>query len=296
MALFKVIFDKAGDDSFFMVDTLIKTQPLQLHQWLENRYELISLLGYGGCSRVYGAIDHQSAGYLRVAIKVLRTDLTIRQNTLAEEYEKLQRIRHINVVQVFGISQQNLFFVMELLEGRSLSQLIGYYQQQGGLPRHWALLLTRQLISALTTLHRAGLIHRDLKPGNLFFNKQDGQLKIIDFGMAQEKEMQYAGHYSSKSMDALTPVYASLEMLSGADADARDDIYSAGCVIYEMLTGRHPFDRLSADQAAVLNLVPEPIEWLSQAQWHVLSKSLVLNRENRVADISEFSSVFEMLQ
>jgi len=269
--------------------------PFLPHQRLAERYELIKVLGSGGCSIVYLAIDHQVREHHispYVAIKVLRPELHYAPEVLCafqQEYSKAQRLIDPAVVKIhdFHQEEETAFLVMEALEGRTLGQLFRQYVGCG-VPMTWSFLIIEQLLAAVRAIHRKQWIHYDLKPGNLLLSKQDNRLKILDVGLACEQKK----NIQALPLEAITPAYASLEMLQGAPADQRDDIYSVACVIYELLSGKHPFDRLSASQACKANKIPEPIPGLTQRQWKVLKKALAFYREDRLPSIEAFQKGF----
>jgi len=177
---------------------------------------------------------------------------------------------------------------MELLRGESLEHVVRANPK--GMPWTRVAPAIEQLCNALDYAHSEGIVHSDIKPSNLFLT-DSMVLKVLDFGIAAP--MRSADTASSETLlnprrlGAVAPRYSSLEMFLGKDADPSDDVYSAACVIYELITGKHPFQGLETPRAAELNLKPEPVKVLSRAQNKVLSKALNFRRKDRTATIAE---------
>jgi serine/threonine protein kinase len=146
------------------------------------------------------------------------------------------------------------------------------------------------MADALGHAHKKNIVHSDFKPGNVFIDK-NGEVRVLDFGIAcaigrSDKDHQDATIFNARSLGAMTPAYASLEQLQNRDPDPRDDIYALACVSYELLTGKHPFGRLSAEKALEVNLQAKPIAKLSRRQWKGLQKALSF--QQRTATTQEF--------
>jgi serine/threonine-protein kinase len=206
---------------------------------IEGRYEVESVLGEGGMGSVY-AVRHRALDK-RFAMKVMRADLA-KQGELAARFIQEARataaIGHPNIVQItdFGALPSGApYFVMELLDGTPLSKLI---RKGGPLPARLAVRILMQTASALAAAHAAGVIHRDLKPDNIHVTKSDA-VKILDFGVAK---MAGAGRLTRTGMVFGTPHYMSPEQASGGEVDHRADMYALGIIMYEMFTGKVPFE------------------------------------------------------
>jgi serine/threonine protein kinase len=270
---------------------------------LKGRYELEAELARGGMGIVYKALDRENSEFKDrssfVAIKVLgdefkRHPLAIK--ALAREAKKALKLAHPNVVTVYNFTRDggNVFIVMELLEGRSLDQVLKS-DGESGLPLARVVEIVRSLGEALCYAHEQGIVHADFKPSNAFITN-DGGVKVLDFGIAR------AAHTSVKAGDktlfdvsqlnALSPAYASLEMHLGQPPDVRDDVYSLACVTYELLTGRHPFNRIDAAKARQANLRPVPVRGLPRAKWRALRHALEFECANRTASAAEFVAAF----
>ncbi|WP_444993965.1 bifunctional serine/threonine-protein kinase/formylglycine-generating enzyme family protein [Aliikangiella sp. IMCC44359] len=270
---------------------------------LKKRFILEKVLGAGGMGVVYKAKDlvKVEAGdkdpYL--AIKVLTEEFKEHPEAfiaLQRESRKTQRIAHPNIVNVhdFDKDGDTVFMTMEYLEGKPLDQLIRQYKSTG-LPTDDAMNILKNISRALIYAHDQDIIHSDFKPGNIFVTDK-GVTKVFDFGIA--RAVAKAEHYDDNAEDktifdagdlgALTPSYASYEMLEGMEPDVRDDIYALGCVAYELFTGMHPFNKIPADEAKRQKLKPKRINHITRRQWKAIEKALSFKREDRVPTVKEF--------
>ncbi len=204
---------------------------------LDNRYEILEVIGTGGMAVVYKARCNRLNRL--VAIKVLKRELSqdeeFRRRFHAES-QAVAMLSHPNIVSVYDVSHSNNldYIVMELIEGITLKQ---YLEQKGRLNWREALHFSTQIAKALEHAHSRGIIHRDIKPHNIMILK-DGSVKVADFGIARISSAQ-----NTLTREALGSVhYISPEQAKGGKVDYRSDLYSLGVVMYEMLTGRPPFD------------------------------------------------------
>jgi serine/threonine-protein kinase len=210
---------------------------------VDGRYEVLAVLGEGGMGTVY-EVKHRALGK-RFALKALRKDLTADGEIAArfiQEARTAAAVSHPGLVEItdFGrLESGQVYFVMELLEGQSLAALL---RTGGPLPAARALDIVRQLVHALKAAHDASIVHRDLKPDNIHVGRGDAQrdlVKIVDFGLAKvigSSKLTRAG------MVFGTPHYMSPEQAAGEVVDHRADIYALGIVMYEMFTGKVPFE------------------------------------------------------
>lgn len=157
--------------------------------------------------------------------------------------------------------------------------------------------MVQGLGAALVYAHERNIVHSDFKPGNCFITKE-GVLKVLDFGIARAVKNPGAAEGETTIFDpgklgALTPAYASVEMLEGEEPDTRDDIYALACVAYELLTGKHPFNKIPANKARDSGLSPEPIKSLTRKQWRGLERGLAFARDDRSQSTAEFLEEFE---
>ena len=273
------------------------------HGTLKNRFILQEVLGVGGMGIVYKAKDmlkveaQDSDPY--VAIKVLSDEFKTHPEafiSLQRESRKSQRIAHPNIVNVYDFDRDNttVFMTMEFLDGSPLDQLIRQYKSTG-LPTDDAWNIIKGMSSALSYAHAEKIIHSDFKPGNVFVTKK-GITKVFDFGIARavakvehlDDDPEDRTIFDAGNLGALTPAYASLEMLEGKEPDVRDDIYALGCVAYELFTGQHPYNKVPADEAERQGLKPKRIANIKKNQWKAIEKAIAFRRENRIATVDEF--------
>jgi len=211
-------------------------------QSLGVRYDIKALLGAGGMGMVYRAVDRELQEV--VAIKTLKPDLIASDDTALERFKSeirlARKISHRNVVRTHDLGEaRGLYFItMEFVEGTSLKDLI---HERGRLPVQVMLPIAKQLCRALEVAHDAGVIHRDIKPQNMVVER-DGTLKVMDFGIARLATRPPTQGLTVAGMVIGTPEYMSPEQILGDELDVRADIYSAGVVLYECLTGRLPFE------------------------------------------------------
>ncbi|MFL6606275.1 MAG: protein kinase domain-containing protein [Steroidobacteraceae bacterium] len=263
----------------------VPTEKLAIGQTLSGRYRIERELGEGGMGVVYLVADQHVAGET-FAVKVLKEAL--RQDALAllrEEVHKTRRLSHPNIVDVHSVNVDGtkLYVLMEYLEGKSLQALLD--EEFGrGMPLSHAWPIIKDAGAALGYAHDHNVIHSDLKPANIFVTTL-GKTKLLDFGIARVSRGPLL-HQRSGPL-ALTPAYASCEMLEGREADPRDDVYSFACVIYEMLCGKRPFGELRAAVARETGAHARPLEVLSRRQNAALSKALAFGREDRTGSVEE---------
>jgi eukaryotic-like serine/threonine-protein kinase len=226
---------------------------------IDGRYEVLEVLGEGGMGTVYRA-RHAALGR-SFAIKALRRDLAQDSELAArfiQEAKAAAAVSHPSVVQItdFGaLPSGQPYFVMELLEGRTLSRIL---REQGSLPPERAARIARQVAEALAAAHAVGIIHRDLKPDNVQIAVGAGaheMVKVLDFGLAK---VAGASRLTRQGMVFGTPHYMSPEQAAGEPIDHRVDIYALGVVLYELLTGRLPFEADSFMGVLTKHIYMEP--------------------------------------
>ena len=235
---------------------------------LDDRYEILELIGSGGMANVYKARCHRLNRL--VAIKILKSDLADNadfRRRFRDESRAVAQLSHANIVSVYDVSTsgETEYTVMELIDGITLKQ---YMERRGRMDWRESLHFISQIMRGLSHAHSRGIIHRDIKPQNIMVLR-DGSVKVADFGIAC-----LANASQTLTQEALGSVhYISPEQARGDRIDARSDIYSAGVVLYEMLTGRLPFEGDSAVSVAIQHLssvplaprdidpsIPEPLE------------------------------------
>ncbi|GAA2916314.1 Stk1 family PASTA domain-containing Ser/Thr kinase [Streptomyces thioluteus] len=230
-----------------------------------GRYQLRDLLGEGGMASVHLAYD--SVLDRQVAIKTLHTELG-RESSFRERFRReaqaVAKLTHTNIVSVFDTGEDALdgstmpYIVMEYVEGRPLrSVLDADVKQYGAMPAAKALKITADVLAALEVSHEAGLVHRDIKPGNVMMTKRD-VVKVMDFGIARAMQSGVTS-MTQTGMVVGTPQYLSPEQALGRGVDARSDLYSVGIMLFELLTGRLPFDADSPLAIAYAHVQEEPV-------------------------------------
>ena len=251
---------------------------------LDNRYEILERIGTGGMAVVFKGRDHRLNRL--VAIKILKDDLAKDaefRRRFHDESQAVAMLSHPNIMAVYDVSrsEQVEYIVMELIDGITLKQ---YMQRKGG-PLSWkeSLHFITQIMKALSHAHGRGIIHRDIKPQNIMVLR-DGSIKVTDFGIARLA----SAAQSTLTQEALGSVhYISPEQARGSRIDGRSDIYSAGVVLYEMLTGRLPFEGDTPVSVAIqhINSIPLPPRELNpdipEALEAITMKAMAPKVENR---------------
>ncbi|MGW6547714.1 protein kinase domain-containing protein [Streptomyces massasporeus] len=229
-----------------------------------GRYQLRDLLGQGGMASVHLAYD--SVLDRQVAIKTLHTDLGREQafrERFRREAQSVAKLTHTNIVSVFDTGEDTLdgmttpYIVMEYVEGRPLGSVLDEdVRQQGAMPADKALKITADVLAALEISHEMGLVHRDIKPGNVMMTKR-GVVKVMDFGIARAMQSGVTS-MTQTGMVVGTPQYLSPEQALGRGVDARSDLYSVGIMLFQLVTGRLPFEADSPLAIAYAHVQEEP--------------------------------------
>ncbi|SMF62483.1 Stk1 family PASTA domain-containing Ser/Thr kinase [Streptomyces sp. Amel2xC10] len=230
-----------------------------------GRYQLRDLLGEGGMASVHLAYD--SVLDRQVAIKTLHTELGREQafrERFRREAQAVAKLTHTNIVSVFDTGEDDLgglttpYIVMEYVEGRPLGSVLDEdVRQQGAMPADKALKITADVLAALEISHEMGLVHRDIKPGNVMMTKR-GVVKVMDFGIARAMQSGVTS-MTQTGMVVGTPQYLSPEQALGRAVDARSDLYSVGIMLFQLVTGRLPFDADSPLAIAYAHVQEEPV-------------------------------------
>ncbi|MER0246175.1 protein kinase [Streptomyces sp. HSW2009] len=237
----------------------------QGHSIAGGRYQLQDLLGEGGMASVHLAYD--TALDRQVAIKTLHTELGREQSfreRFRREAQAVAKLSHTNIVSVFDTGEDELggglmpYIVMEYVEGQPLrSVLDADTRQYGAMPADKALKITADVLAALEVSHEMGLVHRDIKPGNVMMTKRN-VVKVMDFGIARAMQSGVTS-MTQTGMVVGTPQYLSPEQALGRGVDARSDLYSVGIMLFELATGRLPFDADSPLAIAYAHVQEEPV-------------------------------------
>ena len=252
--------------------------------------KVLRLIGEGGTARVYLASREGEDEPL--VVKILRREILANRTALArfmEEYALVERIRSRHVARVYshGSSADHAYLVMEFFEGGDLNRRLG----GKALAPSEALRIFRELMMALGNIHEKGILHRDLKPQNIMF-RQDGTLAILDFGIAKQVD----GIDRTHQGEILgTPRYMSPEQVQGKVLDLRTDIYSAGVLLYQMLSGRHLYEGDTAMEVALhhINTPPPGLPDALHVYQRLLDKLLEKDREGRFRNADEVIGFLE---
>ncbi|MER6464651.1 protein kinase [Streptomyces sp. NPDC001228] len=230
-----------------------------------GRYQLRDLLGAGGMASVHLAYD--SVLDRQVAIKTLHTELGREQafrERFRREAQSVAKLTHTNIVSVFDTGEEDLdgstmpYIVMEYVEGRPLGSVLDAdVAQHGAMPADKALKITADVLAALEISHEMGLVHRDIKPGNVMMTKR-GVVKVMDFGIARAMQSGVTS-MTQTGMVVGTPQYLSPEQALGRGVDARSDLYSVGIMLFQLVTGRLPFDADSPLAIAYAHVQEQPV-------------------------------------
>ncbi|MCT2589058.1 protein kinase [Streptomyces sp. N2-109] len=230
-----------------------------------GRFQLQSLLGAGGMASVYLAYD--SVLDRQVAVKTLHTELG-REASFRERFRReaqsVAKLTHTNIVSVYDSGEDEIdgsmvpYIVMEYVEGKPLRTVLDEdVAQFGAMPADKALKITSDVLAALEVSHEMGLVHRDIKPGNVMVTKR-GVVKVMDFGIARAMQSGVTS-MTQTGMVVGTPQYLSPEQALGRGVDARSDLYSVGIMLFELMTGRLPFDADSPLAIAYAHVQEEPV-------------------------------------
>lgn len=270
-------------------------------------YRVLKPLAEGGMGKIY--VGEQTSLGRKVCIKTLRPDNAGDPRVIARferEARAVSALRHPNVAQVYDFGRSGTWFylVMELVEGRTLRALM---DQDAPLPLERACALMTQILSALEEAHASGIIHRDLKPENVLVARlRDGSdlAKVVDFGIARVIDAEFReGHLTGTGLVCGTPGYMSPEQITGDTLDARADVYAAGVVMFELLTGKAPFAAPTLPELLRLHLTVEPPTPsrvtslpLPPAVDALLLHALARDKEQRLGSALEFKRALETLR
>ena len=261
---------------------------------LKGRFHLEKEIGRGGMGVVFLARDERKVEARDrdpyVAVKVLNDEFRRHPDSLIalqRESRRSQSLAHDNIVRVYDFDKDRtiVFMTMEYVDGSDLKTLIRE-RAYNGMPLAKARPLIEGMAWALKRAHGAGVVHSDFKPGNVMVTR-DGVPKVFDFGIARAgKHMgDQVGEqtvFDAGTLGALTPAYASLEMIQGKEPTPSDDIYALGCVAFELLTGRHPFDKVSAEVAMKEGRQPPAVPGLTKRQRQALNDAVAFSGERRL--------------
>lgn len=275
---------------------------------LNGQFQILQKIGSGGMGSVYKAA--QPAMNRMVAVKILHPKLTNRKDLVSRfrrEARAMSHLQHPNTVKVFlygDLEDGSLYIVMEYLEGRNLNQVV---RKEGPLPAERALPILIQVCGALQEAHLQGIIHRDLKPENIFLSTNGGLKdypKVLDFGLAKvtERELRPGSvMLTQEGMVFGTPEFMSPEQAQGKPLDPRSDIYSLAVILYEVLTGKLPFDARTPMEYIQMHVTRTPIplderipdKRFPRGLGDVLNKALEKEPDDRYANAAEFANALK---
>ena len=263
-----------------------------------DRYEIIEELGRGGMGKVYRVEDTKLK--LEVALKLIKPEIASDKKTIERfrnELKTARMIAHKNVCRMFdmGESKESHFITMEFIRGEDLKSLV---RKMGQLSAGQAISIAKQVCDGLIEAHKLGVVHRDLKPQNIMIDKQ-GDARIMDFGIARSIE---GRSITGAGVMIGTPDYMSPEQVDGKETDQRSDIYSLGVILYEMVTGRAPFEGDTALSIAVMQKTETPKapkalnSQIPDALNSVILRCLEKDKQNRYQSAGELCSELENIE
>ena len=298
------LFKTVAGENLTASSALAPNQELSVGVVLKERFVLKETIGRGGMGTVFKALDLRKVEAndreAFVALKVLNLDFRdnpVSLMALQRETKRAQTLSHPNIITVYDFDRDGaqVFMTMEYLQGRPLSDVIRE-MPPGGLAYKPAWPIIEGMCAALAYAHKKNIVHSDFKPGNVFITGQN-EVKVLDFGIATAIGRPDKGGdatvFNARDLGAMTPAYASLEQLREQPPDPRDDIYALACVCYELLTGQHPFRKLSAENALSLDLHPKPIPGLKRNQWKAIQRGLAFKQADRIGSVAEFAKLLQ---
>ena len=261
-------------------------------KYISSRYEIIEKVGNGGMATVYKAKCHVLNRY--VAVKVLKEEFTTDEEFIRRfnvEAQSAAGLTHPNIVSVYDVGHEDgvYFIVMELIQGKTLKQIIN---EDGALPWKWSVNIAIQIASALEAAHKNNIVHRDIKPHNIIIT-EDGVAKVTDFGIAKA--------VSNSTITAFGTTigsvhYFSPEHAKGSFTDAKSDLYSLGIVMYEMLTGRVPFDADTPVSIALKHMQEKAVEPIKLNPSIPFAINQIIVKAMQKNPASRYQSATEMLK
>lgn len=296
----------ATSDASFTDTTVLETgvlhdgpadERLQVGSVLRDRFLLQERVSGGSMGVVYKALDRRLAEVDErnpyVAIKVLSSRLSRNGKALRalqQEAAKGRFLSHRNIVRFMDLDRDDdlYFIVMEWLEGRTLADILDDKRTEK-MPLAKALDIVRQLARALDYAHRRGVVHADVKPGNIIVTPS-GLVKLFDFGVARVRQKEHEGksRFEADLMEANTPAYSSMQVLTGEVPVPADDVFSLACLMYRLVADYRVFGPRNAADAAAEGMEPQRPQGLTDIQWRALKKALAYSRVTRFETPTDF--------
>jgi hypothetical protein len=274
-----------------------KDDQVQVGSVLRDRFMLQERVSGGSMGVVYKALDRRLAeagdASPTVAVKVLSTKLSqsgLALRALQQEAAKGRCLVHPNIVRFIDLDRDDdlYFIVMEWLEGRTLADILDSPDSRS-IDTERSFRIVRQIGKALDYAHRCGIVHADVKPGNIMI-MPNGDAKLFDFGVARvrQKQLDKDPGFDPGVLGLLTPAYSSMQVLTGEKPTPSDDVFSLACLLYRLIAGYRVFGPRNAAEAAEEGMKPQRLEKLSDANWRVLKKALSYSRVARYESMSDF--------
>jgi serine/threonine protein kinase len=301
-------FEPEGDDQFgattvipsgFMPDRSGESR-VQVGSLLRDRFLLQEKISGGSMGVVYKAMDRRlaEAGSKDhwVALKVLSPQLAENGQALRalqQEAAKGRCLVHPNIVQFIDLDRDDdlYFLIMEWLEGRTLADILDS-KDASVIDNKAAFRITRQIGEALGYAHSRGIVHADIKPGNIMI-MPNGDAKLFDFGVARVRQQHSESEFDPGVLGAVTPAYSSMQVLTGEEPVAADDVFSLSCLLYRLLAGYRVFGPRNAAEASQEGMKPQRLKGVNDSQWRALKKGLSYSRVTRFSSVREFITALE---
>jgi hypothetical protein len=299
-----------SDDDQFGATTVIPPDVLPANNSADSRVQAGSVLrdrfllqrkvSGGSMGVVYKALDRRlaeaGADQTSVAIKVLSPQLAEDGHALRalqQEASKTRCLVHPNIVRFIDLDRDDdlYFLILEWLDGRSLADILDSLDARS-IDTDAAFRVVGQIGDALDYAHRCGIVHADVKPGNIMI-MPNGDAKLFDFGVARVRQQQAEGDFDPGVLGALTPAYSSMQVLGGEKPVASDDVFSLGCLLYRLIAGYRVFGPRNAAEASLEGMTPQRPQGLSDGQWKALKKALSYSRVTRFQSVKEFTDALE---
>lgn len=273
---------------------------VQVGSLLRDRYLLQEKIAGGSMGVVYKALDRRlaEAGSKQhwVAVKVLSPQLAEdgqALRALQQEAAKGRCLVHPNIVRFIDLDRDDdlYFLIMEWMEGRTLADILDS-RDASVIDHDAAFRIVRQIGDALDYAHRCGIVHADIKPGNIMI-APNGDAKLFDFGVARVRQQRANAEFDPGVLGAMTPAYSSMQVLTGEDPVAADDVFSLCCLLYRLIAGYRVFGPRDAAEASQEGMKPQRLKALNDDQWRALNKGLSYSRVMRFSSINEFMDALD---
>jgi serine/threonine protein kinase len=295
--------DRFSTTTVIPVDVFPDKSPdgrVQVGSLLRDRFLLQEKVSGGSMGVVYKALDRRlaEAGSKDhwVAVKVLSPQLAENGQALRalqQEAAKGRCLVHPNIVRFIDLDRdEDLYFlIMEWLEGRTLADILDS-KDASVIDTAAAFKIVRQIGEALDYAHRCGIVHADIKPGNIMITP-NGDAKLFDFGVARVRQQHENANFDPGVLGGVTPAYSSMQVLTGEEPVAADDVFSLSCLLYRLIAGYRVFGPRNAAEASQEGMTPQRLKGLNDTQWRALKKGLAYSRVTRFGSVREFINALD---